>query len=82
MNEGALIIFKPIHGEPSIPGARCDHDRSRLDPFSGREVHAAGMVAAIERDGSIGNRNFRPELLCLAECAAHQRHAGNTGWEP
>ena len=39
------------------------------------------VAAAFEPHRFVGDRHFDPELLRLAERAAHQRHAGNPGRE-
>ena len=42
----------------------------------------ARIVAALELHRFVGDGDFDPELLRLAESAAHQRHSGNARRKP
>src|SRR5205085_1053175 len=72
-------LLKAIDREPSIAGTSGDDHRTRLDPFAGRELDVARIVAALEFHGLVGDRDLDAEFLRLAECAAHQCHARNPG---
>ena len=81
MDRRALELVEPVDLEPAVARAGGEHDDARLHPLAGREQDVARVVAAFELHRFVGNGDLDPELLRLAERAAHQRHAGNAGRE-
>src|SRR4051794_22196084 len=81
MDRSPLELLEPLDGEAAIARARGDDDGPRLDVLAGLELDVARLIAAFELHRFLGNRDLDPELLRLAEGAAHQRHAGNAGRE-
>ena len=81
MDRRAFELLEPLDIQPPIARAGRDHDGARLGPLAGWQLHVARIVAAFELHRLVGDRDLDPELLRLAEGAAHQRHAGNAGRE-
>src|SRR5690242_13382793 len=81
MDRSALELVEALNAEATVARAGRENDRSRLNAFAGRQLDVARVVAALEPHRLIGNGDLDPELLRLAERAAHQRHAGNAGGE-
>ena len=81
MDRRSFELVEPLDLEPAVARARGEHDAARLDPLAGGQHHMARVVAAFELHRLVGDRDFDPELLRLAEGPAHQGHARNAGRE-
>ena len=81
MDRRAFELLEPVDLEAAIAGAGGKHDGAGLDALAGGELDVARLVAALELHRFVGNGDLDPELLRLAEGAAHQRHAGDAGRE-
>ena len=81
MDRRAFELVEPLDPEAAVARAGREHDRRACTRSPVASCDVARVVAAFELHRFVGDRDLDPELLRLAERAAHQRHARNAGRE-
>src|SRR4051794_23695673 len=81
MDRRPLILVELIDAQTAVARPGRKHDRPRLHALARAKADMARVVTALELHRLVGDRDFDPELLRLAEGTPHQRHARNAGRE-